>query len=133
MKRGIAYSVARFLAMLAVTAQVLLPGTLAVAASNGVDVSRFICAPSGQLPAEAQAAIELMAELLGDEAPDHEPSDGHCPFCTLVHVIPLPERPTMAAPATFAPDRGYVRYEAGGFVRKAPELPRGSRGPPRHR
>ena len=118
--------------MLAIVLQVLLPGTLAFAASNGVDVSRFICASPGQSPADAKAAIEQLAELLGDEAPDGQPYDGHCPLCTLVQVTPLPEPATVAAPAELTSVADYVWYEPGGFVRKAQRLSLGSRGPPLH-
>ena len=116
--------------MLAIVLQVLLPGTLALAASNGVEVSRFICAPPGQLSAEVKAAVEQLAKLLGDETPDRQPFDGQCPLCTLVHVMPLPEPVTVAAPAELASDTDYVRYEPGGFARKAQGPPLGSRGPP---
>ena len=118
--------------MLAIGLQALLPGALAVAASNGVDVSRSICASPKQLSAEAKAAIEQLAELLGDEAPDRQPFDGHCPLCTLVHVMPLPEPATVAAPAELTSVTDYVCYELRGFVRKAQGLPLGSRGPPLH-
>lgn len=131
MKRSIRYRAASFLAVLAIVLQGLLPGTLAVAEANGVDVSRFICAPSGQLSAEAKATIEALAKLLGDEAPDHQPFDGHCPLCTLVHVMPLPEPVTMAVPAQLASVTDHVRYEPGRLVRKAQGPPLGSRGPPR--
>ena len=132
MKRSIRCRVAKFLAMLAIVLQVLLPGTLAIAASNGIDVSRFICASPGQLSAEAKAAIEQLAKLLGDEASDRQPFDGHCPLCTLVHVMPLPEPATVAAPAELTSITDYVCYEPGGVVRKAQGLPLGSRGPPFH-
>ena len=118
--------------MLAMVLQVLLPGTLAVAASNGVDVSRFICASGGELSAEAKAAIEQLAELLGDEVPDRQPVDGHCPLCTRVHVTPLPEPAAVAAPAELTSVADYVRYEPGTFVRRPQGLPLGSRGPPLH-
>ena len=131
MKRSIRYRAASFFAVLAIVLQGLLPGTLAVAEANGVDVSRFICAPSGQLSAEAKATIEALAKLLGDEAPDHRPFDGHCPLCTLVHAMPLPEPVTVAAPAQLASVTDHVRYEPGSLVRKAQGPPLGSRGPPR--
>ena len=118
--------------MLAIGLQVLLPGALAFAASNGVDVSRSICASPGQLSAEAKAAIERIAKLLGDETPDRQPFDGHCPICTLVHVMPLPEPAAVAAPAELTSGTGYVCDQPGGFVRKAQGLPLGSRGPPLH-
>ena len=130
MKRNIRHRAASFFALLAIVLQGLLPGTLAVAEANGVDVSRFICAPSGQLSADAKAAIEALAKLLGEEVPDDQPFDGHCPYCTLVHAIPLPEPVTLAAPAEHASVVGSVRYEPGSLVHKAQGPPLGSRGPP---
>ena len=132
MRRSIGYRAARFLATLAVVLQVLLPGTFAVTAPNAVDVSRFICASPGQLSAAAKAEIEQLAKLLGDEAPDRRPFDGHCPLCTLVHVMPLPEPATVAAPAELTSAADYACYETGRFVRKTEGLPLGSRGPPLH-
>lgn len=132
MRRVVSFGAARFFAILAIVAQVLLPGTLAVAASNGIDVSRFICAPSAKLSAEEKAAIEQVATLLGEEAPDGQPFDGHCPLCTLVHVAPLAEPAILAAPAEFTSVTDYLCYEPGDFVRNAQGPPLGSRGPPRH-
>ena len=131
MKRGFRYSTARFLAILAIVLQGLLPGTLAVAEANGVDVSRFICASSGQVSAEAKAAIEELAKLLGEEVPDRQSVNGHCPLCTLVHAIPLPEPVTLAVPAEHASVADPVRYELGNLAQKTQGPPLGSRGPPR--
>ena len=132
MKRTVSFGAARFLAMLAIVLQVLLPGTLALAASSGIDVSRFICAPSERLSAEQKAAIEQIATLLGDEAPDGQQFGGHCPLCTLVHVAPLAEPAILVAPADYTSVTDYVCYERGGFVRTAQGPPLGSRGPPLH-
>ena len=132
MRHSVAHRVARFLAILAIGLQVLLPGTLAVAASNGVDVSRFICASAGTLSAEATAAITELAKLLGDEAPDRQPVDRHCALCTLVHAVPLPVPADMVGPAGLTSVSDYIRYESAGSVRRVPVLPLGSRGPPRH-
>ena len=131
MKRGFRYSTARFLAILAIVLQGLLPGTLAVAEANGFDVSRFICASSGQVSAEAKAAIEELAKLLGEEVPDRQSFNGHCPLCTLVHAIPLPEPVTVAVPAEHALVADPVRYEPGSLLQKTQGPPLGSRGPPR--
>ncbi len=132
MRRSIRHRAATFLAMLAIILQVLLPGTLAVAASNDVDVSRFICVSHGQLSPEAKAAIEQLAKLSGDEAPAHQPSNGHCPLCILVHVMPLPEPAPVATSGQVTSAAGYICHEAGGFARKTRTLPLGSRGPPLH-
>ena len=131
-KPNIRHGVARFLAILAIVLQGLLPGTLAFAASNGIDVSRVVCGSTEHLSAEAKAAIAELAKLFGEETPDHQPLDGHCPLCTLVNVTPLPEPAIVAAPAPLASVTVLVRFEADGLVRKAHGLPLGSRGPPRH-
>ena len=131
MKRGFRYSTARVLAILAIVLQGLLPGTLAFAEANGVDVSRFICASSGPVSAEAKAAIEELAKLLGEEVPDPQPFNGHCPLCTLVHAIPLPELLTLSVPAEHASVADPGRYEPGSLRQKTQGPPLGSRGPPR--
>ena len=131
MRRSIRYRAASFFAVLAIVLQGLLPGTLAVAESNGVDVSRFICASSGQVSAEAKAAIEELAKLLGEETPERHSFDGHCPLCTLVQAMPLPEPVTVAAAAELALVADHVRYEPGSLVHEAQGPPLGSRGPPR--
>lgn len=131
MRRSIRYRAASFLAVLAIVLQGLLPGTLAIAEANGVDVSRFICASSGQVSAEAKAAIEELAKLLGEEAPDRPSFNGHCPLCTLVHAIPLPEPVTLAVPAEHASVADPVRYEPSSLANKPQGPPLGSRGPPR--
>lgn len=129
-QRRTASLAARFLAILAVVLQVSLPGTLALAEANGLDVSRFICGSSGQVSAEAQAAIEQLAQLLDDEAPDHQPFDGHCPYCTLVQLLPVPEPVPTAEAADFTASTAYVRYESAAFLRDVRGAPCGSRGPP---
>ena len=131
-QRRVGGHIAKFLAILAVVLQVLLPGTLALAEANGVDVSRFICGSSGQMSAETKVAVERLAKLLGHDAPDPQPLDGPCTYCTLVQAVPLPEPVTSAAPTDFAAGTAYVRCEAVAFVRKTAGTPCGSRGPPSH-
>ncbi len=132
MRRSVRYRAASLLAVLAIVLQGLLPGTLAVAESKDIDVSRFICAPSGQVSADAKAALEALAKLLGEEAPEHPSFDGHCPLCTLVQAMPLPEPVTLAAPAGLVSVALHVRHESDRLVRKAQGPPLGSRGPPLH-
>lgn len=131
MKRTTGLSLARFLAMLAIILQALLPGTMAVAESNGVDVSRFMCAPSGEMSPETRAAAERIARLLGEDLPDEQPSGDHCPLCTIVHGVPLPEPAAFDAPTAFPREQTCVRYEPG-LVQQAQGPPLGSRGPPSH-
>jgi hypothetical protein len=131
MKRATGLTLARFLAMLAIILQAFLPGTIAVAESNGVDVSRFMCAPSGEMSPETRAAAERFAKLFGDDLPDEQPSGEHCALCTLVHGVPLPQSAAFDAPTAFPREQTFVRYEPG-LVRRAQGPPLGSRGPPSH-
>lgn len=129
MKRTSGFTLARFLAMLAIVLQAFLPGSVAVAESNGLDVSRFMCAPFGETSPETRAAAERIAKLLGEDLPDEQPSGGHCPLCTLVHGVPLPEPAAIVAPTAFPREQVFVRFEPG-LVREAQGPPLGSRGPP---
>jgi len=124
-------SPARFLAMLAIILQALLPGTMAVAESNGVDVSRFMCVPSGEMSPETRAAAERIAKLLGEDLPDEQAPGDHCPLCTLVHGVPLPEPAALNAPPAFEREQSFGRFEPG-LVHRAQGPPLGSRGPPFH-
>ncbi|MBA3067388.1 MAG: DUF2946 domain-containing protein [Hyphomonas sp.] len=132
MKHAPVQAAARFLAILAVVLQVLLPGTLAVAQSQDIDLSRYLCAPDDQMSAQARAMAERLAGVLDDEAPDHLIPDGHCPLCTLVQAAVLPDPVLVAAPVRFISETGFVRYVPA-FVHKAQGPPLGSRGPPAHR
>jgi hypothetical protein len=131
MKRATGLTLARFLAMLAIILQAVLPGSLAVGESNGVDVSRFLCAPSGEMSPETRAAAERIARLLGEDLPDQQPTGEHCPLCTLVHGVPLPEPIALDAPTAFPREQVFVRFEPG-LVHRAQGPPLGSRGPPSH-
>lgn len=131
MKHTPVQAAARLLAILAVFLQVLLPGSLAAAQSQGIDLSRFICAPDGELSAQSRAMAERLAGVLDGEAPDHQRADGDCPLCTLVHGAVLPEPILVAASVLFIFETGFVRYVPA-FVHKAQGPPLGSRGPPAH-
>ncbi len=117
--------------MLAILLQAVLPGAMAAADPKGLDVSRFICAPSGELTPETRAAAERIARLLGEHSPAEPQSDGHCPLCTLAHDMPLAEPAAIAAPFIFSHKQVLLRFEPG-LVRRAQGSPLGSRGPPSH-
>ena len=129
MARTPVFSLARFMAMLAMALQVFLPGAVAVAESKGVDVSRFLCAPSGIMSAQSQATVERLAALLDDESDRQQAPDTHCPLCTLAQSA-IPPEPVAAPALAWTPvPCVYVRYEPG-FVHQAQGPPLGSRGPP---
>lgn len=131
MKRSLRHLLARCLAVLALSLQLLLPGTMAAAQSGQVDVSRYLCAPSGHVTEASRAAAERLAKALGDETPAQPLFDGHCPLCTLVHAAPLPAPPVLTSPR-----RVFVRVPDGVYqpplVRLVQGPPLGSRGPPVH-
>ena len=129
MKRVIGLTLIRLLAMLAITLQIFLPGTLAVTESNGVDVSQFMCAPLSEMSAETRAATKQIAKLLGEDLPDEKAYGEHCPLCTFVHGAPLPEPAAITIPAAFARETVFVRFEPS-WVRQAQGPPLGSRAPP---
>ena len=129
MTRSPGLTPARFLAMLAMVLQVLLPVSMAQAQSQGVDVSRFICAPTGEVSPESRAAAEWIAKLLGEETPDEHSSDRHCPACTLSHAAALPDPITVAVPCASPRGQMSVRYRPG-LIREAQGPPVGARGPP---
>ena len=117
--------------MLAIVLQAFLPGAIGDGEAKGAAVSRFICAPSGELSPKSRAAAEQIAGLLGEDVPHETLSDGHCPLCTLTHGAPLPEPLFIAAPAVFTREQVFVQCEHG-FVRKGQGRPSRSRAPPFH-
>lgn len=131
MKHASVKVAARLLAILAVVLQVLLPGPLAAAQSQGTDLSRFICALDGELSSQTRAMAERLADALDEGAPDHLNPDGHCPLCMLAQAAVLPDPVLVAAPIRFISETGFVHYLPG-IVHKAQGPPLGSRGPPTH-
>lgn len=130
MKRRIKFKAASLLAMLAIALQVLWPGTLAIAASNGADVSSLICATHEQPSADAIAAGKRIAALLGSDAADHQPPSGHCPFCSLVQAMSLPEPYAVAARTEYTSVADYTRSDRNCCTCKVHGSSLGSRGPP---
>lgn len=117
--------------MVAVTLQALLPGTLAFAEAKGVDVSRFLCAPAGEISPEMRAAVKLLADLAGEPTPAEDPFEEHCSLCTLVHGAPLPQPAAIPPPTAFL--QGVLPVRPGlGFPHAVEGPPIGARGPPSH-
>lgn len=123
------HKVARLLAICALFLQAVLPGTLSYAESRGLDVSDLICTTPGELTPQSRAAVQRLADLLQEEAPEHESSKDHCPLCTIAHAAPLPAPVILATPLIVPLDDDFVRFESG-LVHKAQGPPIGSRGPP---
>lgn len=122
----------RFLAVLAVTLQVLLPGLIPVGHGGGVDVTSMLCAPSGKAPsAEAVAAAKVFADLR-DEGDRDEPDVGdHCPLCALTHGAPVPLPIVLPVPHSYAGKAPFIRFEPQ-FAHFPQGPPLGSRAPPLH-
>lgn len=129
MRRSTALKLTRFLAVVLITLQALLPGTVAIAQPGGIDFSRYICAPSGDLSPQSRAAAEKIARLLGEMPAEESHSGDHCPMCTLAHGTPLPKPVTVDAPVFHPREHIFVRFQPG-LTRKAQGPPLGSRGPP---
>lgn len=119
----------RFLAVVLIALQALLPGTVAIAQPGDIDFSRYICAPSDDLSPQSRAAAEKIARLLGEMPAEESHSGGHCPMCTLAHGAPLPKPVTVDAPVFYPREHIFVRFQPG-LIRKAQGPPLGSRGPP---
>ena len=82
-------SLGRHLAILALLMQLIAPAALA--SRPGLDLAGFLCPAFGALSEEAAAEAEaLLSDLLGDRQEDSRKTS-HCPFCVLVHGVPLPE------------------------------------------
>jgi hypothetical protein len=129
MTRMFGNRLARLLAVMAVTLQMLLPGSLAVAGTNGGDLSRLMCAPSGEISAGARAAAARLADITGEQRPDPTPSDDHCPLCTLPYAA-APNAPAFVpAPCRFAVEVELIPYQPG-LIYRAQGPPLGSRAPP---
>ena len=121
----------RLLATAIASLQAFLPGVLAFANSQGVDVSKYICTMPGQEISEASkaAAMELAA-FIGSQDEETEISS-ECGFCTLANSFTLQEQAAVGIPTQYVQHRGYALYEPG-LVIEAQGPPIGSRGPPAH-
>jgi hypothetical protein len=119
----------RLLAVAAVALQMLLPGSMAVAGANGGDLSRLMCAPSGEISAETRAAAARLAELTGEEGPQEAPSDVHCALCTPPGATGPNDPAQLAVPCVFAIELA-LTADLPGLVHRAQGPPLGARAPP---
>ena len=129
MRRATVLNLPRFIAMVLIALQAVMPGTVAIAQPNAIDFSRYLCAPSDELSPESRAAVEQIAILLGEAPPGAPHSGDHCQMCTLAHGAPLPKPVTVDAPVFYPREHIFVRFQPG-LIRKAQGPPLGSRGPP---
>jgi hypothetical protein len=121
-----------WLAVLAVSLQVLLPGAMAPAHADDVSLAGLLCHPSGQsLTAEAREALEEFAELTGQGEPDDRSMADHCPLCALSHGATLPLPIVVAGPKAAGDVASFQLFETR-FVHLAQGPPLGPRAPPAH-
>lgn len=132
MMHRFARRLARCLAVLAVAFQAMVPGMMAYADVQGLDVSRYFCGSSDTLSAGERATVDDIARLLGETPRGQKSgSGGHCPLCTLSHAV-------LAAPPVAVPlpcERRFQRAvigHAGDPHHDTPGPPVGPRGPPLH-
>ena len=118
-------------AMLAISLQVFLPGSMAAAETHGVDVSHFLCLPSDELSPEARGTVDQWVTLFGEDAPEKHSSHDNCPLCTISHGVPLPASMPDIAPAVFVRQYVMVRFETG-LILEPQGPPVGARGSPLH-
>ena len=121
----------RLLAMLAITLQVFLQGSMAATEKHDVDVSHFMCLPSVELSPEARATVDQWVTLFGEDAPENQHFHDDCPLCTISHGVPLPAAMPDIAPAIYVRHHPIVRFETG-LILEPQGPPVGARGPPLH-
>lgn len=126
-RRHLFQSLSCHLAIVALFAQLIAP--VALASRPGVDVAGFLCAPLGTLSEEARAEAEaLLSDLLGQQ-PEDDRSVPHCPFCVLVHGVPLPEHDLVSLVFFEHRDVATPSFETA-FVYRPQGPPLGLRAPP---
>ena len=117
------------LAIVALFAQVMAPAVLA--ARPGVDVSGFLCAPLGTLSEEARAEAEILLAALPGDRQDGNQDTSHCPFCVLVHGVPLSEH-HLTHPIVFEHQEVTTFGFESPVVYRSHGPPLGLRAPPPH-
>lgn len=110
--------------------QLLLSSALSYAAPGNIDLTSYLCAPSGQaLSPSAEAALKDLLELLGEDSEDTEPPSGHCDLCTLSNIALLTPEQRLCDQPDGQQLPVFVAFEIG-LVHKAQGPPTGSRAPP---
>ena len=88
---------AKFIAVLAIVFQAILPGALAAAYPERIDLAGVFCLPSGDRTPAAAQAMDALADLLEDER-ETGGAQTDCPLCVTAHAA-LPSAPETATGA----------------------------------
>lgn len=126
-RRHFFQSLGRHLAIIALFAQLMAP--TARAAHPSLDIAGLLCMPLGTLSEEALAEAQTVLSALPGEKQEDKRNSPHCPFCVLVHGVPLPEH-QLTLFVVFEPhDVASPRFETP-FVYRPQGPPLGLRAPP---
>lgn len=121
---------AHFCARLFICLQLLLPSALSYAAPSHMDLSSFMCSPSGQpLSPSAQQTLKDLAELLGEHRDDTEVPSDHCDMCILSTLALASVDLSFCGQSLGQHVPIYPAFEIG-LVHKVHGPPTGSRAPP---
>lgn len=121
---------AHFCVRVLICLQLLLSSTLSYAAPGNIDLTSYLCAPSGQpMSPNAEAALTDLLELLGEDSEDTEQPSGHCDLCTLSNIALLTSEQRLCDQPDGQQLPVFVAFEIG-LVHKAQGPPTGSRAPP---
>lgn len=115
--------------LLALAAHLIAP--TASAAAGGFDPASMLCAPTGKVSAEAQAAIEEMLRLAGAEE-DGAPfsaASGHCGACVMVGCA-MTAQPGLSLFANSASEQSVAWIATIHAVPSVHGPPLGLRAPP---
>ena len=119
----------RVLAVVLLLGHALPPGVWAAPSDKGGDISSWICAPTGALSPDAEAASAEFLKIL--ESREHAPLDStaHCPLCVLVMSATLPV-PVAARSAGYAHLKSVSRPYDAQACSSHHAAPLGQRAPP---
>lgn len=119
----------RFLALVALATQALMPGSMAAASTRSSDLPSILCAMPDMQGARSAAGSDLAELITKKSQPDPASSDHDCPACVLAQTALLPELVVLKSPVT-----GGVAHTAPIFEVQFAHVPRGppvgSRAPP---
>lgn len=120
----------RALVIVLVLFQAILPSTIAMAQTVGVDLSKILCITPGTEPSEeAKQYAREMAQLLGEDVPEEAAGAGDCPLCTLPKGKLSAPAVGLAVPISVSAEIGFPDYTVR-FVERRNGPPLGGRAPP---